>query len=196
MSVQPKRATAAALIAAVTSALLLRAQCAHSHGGLSMDEDTCKLRVGRYVMHFVGYQPDTVSGPKEFCEDIPQTGRTIVVLDYVDPELRDLPTEVRVIRDTGAPPEKLDEVTVLHLPPKLYPTGSLNFEVDFREPGKFIGLVSVGDQPKLQSRFPFSVGRGHSWLHWAAPVAIIAVAAVLLYRIGLRRRAKAMPAAS
>jgi hypothetical protein len=72
---------------------------AFAHGGLSMDEDTAS--VGPYLMHFVGYQPDSASGPKEFCEDIPETGRTIVVLDYLNDELRDLPTEVRIIRDTG-----------------------------------------------------------------------------------------------
>jgi hypothetical protein len=191
-----KRAGAAALLAVLASAVLMWVPRAHAHGGLSMDEDTCKLRVGRYVMHFVGYQPDSASGPKEFCEDIPGTGRTIVVLDYVDPELRDLPTEVRVIRDTGAPHDKLEDVTLLHLPPQLYPTGSLNFEFNFREPGKFVGLVTVGDKDKLESRFPFSVGRGQSWLHWALPVALIAAASVLLYRFGMRRRAKATPAAS
>lgn len=191
---QSERAFAALLAGLATALLLMWMQRVHAHGGLSMDEDTCKLRVGRYVMHFVGYQPDTASGPKEFCEDIPETGRTIVVLDYVDPELRDLPTEVRVIRDSGAPPDRLEEVTILHLPPRLYPTGSLNFELEFREPGRFVGLVTVGDRNKLESRFPFSVGRGQSWLHWALPLVSIAAASVLLYRFGMRRRAKATPA--
>jgi len=160
-----------------------------------MDEDTCKLRVGQYVMHFVGYQPDSPSGPKEFCEDIPETGRTIVVLDYVDAELRDLPTEVRVIRDTATPPHRLDEVTLLHLPPKVYPTGSLNFELTFSEPGKFVGLVTVGGVEKFESRFPFSVGRSHSWLHLVLSVALITGGSIVLYRFAMRRRAKAAPAA-
>ena len=93
----------AALICACAGLALGVSTLAAAHGGLSMDEDYCKLRVGQYVMHFVGYQPDSASGPKEFCEDIPETGRTIVVLDYVDDALRDLPTEVRIIRDTGSP---------------------------------------------------------------------------------------------
>lgn len=193
--IEVKRAARAALAAASVAALLAWSPRSSSHGGLSMDEDTCKLRVGRYVMHFVGYQPDSPSGPKEFCEDIPETGRTIVVLDYVDAELRDLPTEVRVIRDTGAPPQRLEEVTVLHLPPKIYPTGSLNFEFTFAEPGKFVGLVTVGSAEKFESRFPFSVGRSRSWLHLLVPVALIAGGSVMLYRFAMRRRAKAAPAA-
>lgn len=188
-----KRAALGAVAAAVAAALLAWSPRSSGHGGLSMDEDRCKLRVGRYVMHFVGYQPDSRSGPKEFCEDIPETGRTIVVLDYVDPELRDLPTEVRVIRDTGGAPERLEDVTVLHLPPKLYPTGSLNFELDFAQPGKFVGLVTVGGAQKFESRFPFSVGRAHSWLHLLLPALLMVAGSVVLYRYGMRRRAKAAP---
>jgi hypothetical protein len=184
-----------ALLGTCLAATLVWAPRLLAHGGLSMDEDTCKLRVGPYVMHFVGYQPDSPSGPKEFCEDIPETGRTIVVLDYVDPELRDLPTEVRVIRDTGAPPGQLEEVTLLHLPPRLYPTGSLNFEFNFPEPGKFVGLVTVGSGEKLESRFPFSVGRSRSWLHLAVPAVLAIAVALALYRFGMRRRSKATPAA-
>ena len=174
------------------AAATLTACCggAFAHGGLSMDEDTCKLRVGPYLMHFVGYQPDSASGPKEFCEDIPETGRTIVVLDYLNDELRDLPTEVRIIRDTGSD-AAADNVTLLHLPPKVYPTGSLNFEMNFPESGKFVGLVSVGGADKLVSRFPFSVGRRRPWLHLLLPGLLLAAGAIALYRFGMRRRDKA-----
>ncbi len=156
-----------------------------------MEEDYCKLRVGRFVMHFVGYQPDSASGPREFCEDIPETGRTVVVLDYVDDALRDLPTEVRVIRDTGSDAD-LDAITVAHLPAKVYPTGSLHFELDFPEAGRFVGLVSVTEGGKQHvSRFPFAVGRGARWWHFAAAGVAALVAAVALYRVALRRRSKA-----
>ena len=129
---------------------------ASAHGGLSMAEDMCKLTVGPYMMHFTGYQPENTQ-EKEFCEDIPSTGRTIVVLDYIEQELRDLPTEVRIIKDTGSE-ENLDAVTVLHLPPKVYPNGSVDFTYTFDQPGKFVGLVTVGEEPRHISRFPFSVG--------------------------------------
>jgi hypothetical protein len=185
-----KEALKAAASGASLAAALSGATGAMAHGGLSMDEDRCKLRVGRYVMHFVGYQPESASGPREFCEDIPETGRTIVVLDYLNDELRDLPTEVRIIKDTGSP-ARLEDVTVLHIPPKLYPSGSLNFELNFQEPGKFVGLVTVGGADKAVSRFPFSVGRTTSWLTLAVAALLTVVAAVLLYRFGVHRRNKA-----
>jgi hypothetical protein len=133
---------------------------AQAHGGLALAEDMCRLTIGPYNMHFTGYQPDNTRN-KEFCEDIPATGRTVVVLDYMEDALRPLPTEVRIIKDTGSE-QDLQAITVLHLPPKVYPAGSVNFEYNFDRPGKFVGLVTVGD--KHVSRFPFSVGETKIWL--------------------------------
>ena len=48
---------------------------AQAHGGLALAEDMCRLTIGPYNMHFTGYQPDNTRN-KEFCEDIPATGRT------------------------------------------------------------------------------------------------------------------------
>ena len=133
-----------------------------AHGGLALAEDMCRLTIGPYNMHFTGYQPDN-SRNKEFCEDIPATGRTVVVLDYMEDALRPLTTEVRVIRDTGSE-QDLQAITVLHLPAKVYPAGTVNFEYNFDKPGKFVGLVTVGGPKELVSRFPFSVGETKIWL--------------------------------
>jgi hypothetical protein len=162
---------------------------AQAHGGLALAEDMCKLRVGPYNMHFTGYQPDN-SRNKEFCEDIPEIGRTVVVLDYIEPELRPLPTEVRVIRDTGSE-QDLQAVTVLHLPSKVYPSGSVNFEYSFDKPGKYIGLVTVGDKQEHVSRFPFSVGESKVPLppgYFMIAFAGIAVVAAILFFLRGRRK--------
>lgn len=149
-----------------------------AHGGLSLADDICKLTIGPYTMHFTGYQPDSTQ-EKEFCEDIPATGRTVVALDYIEEALRPLPTEVRIIRDTGAPAgaeENLDAITVLHIPSKVYPNGSINFESDFAQPGKFVGLVTVRDKKEeYVSRFPFSVGEPKG----TSPYLIVAIAALI-----------------
>lgn len=159
-----------------------------AHGGLSMDEDQCKLRVGRWVMHFAGYQPESTAA-KEFCEDIPAVGATVVVLDYVDAELRDMPTEVRIIRDTGSE-QDLSAITVLHVPPKIYPSGSLSFEHNFDSPGKFVGLVTVGDKQKAVSRFPFSVGGGMPVWHYVASIIAAIAIALGFYTFAMRKQRK------
>lgn len=149
-----------------------------AHGGLSMAEDMCKLTVGPYMMHFSGYQPGNTQ-EKQFCEDIPATGQTIVVLDYVEKELRSLPTEVRIIRDTGSE-QNLDADTVLHLPAKVYPSGSVDFTYTFDKPGKFVGLVTVGEQQQHVSRFPFSVGEPKPWTKYLYSIYMFPVLALII----------------
>ena len=150
---------------------------AQAHGDLSMADAVCTLTTGHSTMHFTGYQPEATQ-EKEFCEDIPATGRTVVALDYIEEALRPLPTEVRIIRDTGDPgkePGNLDAITILHIPAKVYPNGSINFEYDFMQPGKFVGLVTVGDKQEYVSRFPFSVGEPKG----TSPYLIFGIAAVI-----------------
>ena len=160
---------------------------AQAHGGLALAEDMCRLTIGPYNMHFTGYQPDNTRN-KEFCDDIPATGRTVVVLDYMEDALRPLPTEVRIIKDTGSE-QDLQAITVLHLPPKVYPAGSVNFEYNFDRPGKFVGLVTVGD--KHVSRFPFSVGETKIWLppsYMLIALAGVAVIGVIVFAMRGRGR--------
>ncbi|MGQ0694018.1 MAG: hypothetical protein ACT4OL_00400 [Nitrospiraceae bacterium] len=164
---------------------------AHAHGGLSMAEDMCKLTVGPYMMHFTGYQP-SITQETQFCEDIPGTGRTVVVLDYLEEELRALPTEVRIIRDTGSE-QDLEAITVLHMLPEVYPNGSVNFEYTFEKPGKFVGLVTVGDKQEYVSRFPFSVGEFNFVSRYIlsiymVPIAAIASVAAIFFFLRDRRK--------
>jgi hypothetical protein len=149
-----KHAIAATIIAAST----LFATQVQAHGGLALAEDMCILTVGPYRMHFTGYQP--LSQEEEFCEDIPEVGKTVIALDYIQEELRPMTTEVRIIRDTGSE-DNLDAITVFHLPPKVYPSASITVDHVFPEKGKFVGLVKVsGGSQEYISRFPFSVGEG------------------------------------
>jgi hypothetical protein len=169
---------------------------ATAHGGLAMEKDYCKLRVGPHVMHFTGYQPGD-GYRKEFCEDIPSTGATIVILDFIDDALRDLPVSVRIIRDTGGGPERdLGNPIVYHVPPKIYPMGTFSFNYQFREAGNYVGLVTVGDGNKqVIGRFPFSVG-APPYLRYLFPAVLLAVGFGLVYGIWRwRRAAKGAPAA-
>jgi hypothetical protein len=162
-----------------------------------MAEDMCKLTIGPYMMHFTGYQPEE-SQAKQFCEDIPATGHTVVVLDYIEQDLRTLPVELRIIKDTGSE-ENLDAITVLHLPPKVYTNGSVDFEYTFDKPGKFVGLVTVGEKREYVSRFPFSVGelniftRYFMSIYMVPVVAVLAVAALLFFKRD-REKSHAAPA--
>jgi hypothetical protein len=162
-------------LAAWLLATVLLTSAAYAHGGVGMQDNRCVLRVGPDLMFFTGYQPQ--NSRDEFCDDIPSIGQTVVALDMQDTELRNMLTEIRLIKDDGthtrmnglpvltdselASKEVLDPVTISYLPPKKYPTGTLTFEHTFPETGKFIGIVTVQNEhgQTYVSQFPFSVGQ-------------------------------------
>ena len=170
---------------ALFAATLIATQ-AWAHGGGGGEDDKCKFEVGPYHMHFTGYQPDAVDGGREFCAHIPRTGRTVIVLDYIDDGLRDLPTEVRIVRDTGRDAD-LERNTVLHLPPKVYPTGSVSMEHRFDTPGVYASLVTVGGGKPHVSRFRFSVGKPDYTTYYLIAGTVAAGIALYLYTERKRR---------
>lgn len=133
---------------------------AAAHGGVKLEQDECVLKIGPSTMHFVGYQRS--GEEQEFCEDIAQTGPTVIGLTAVSADLRDMAIGVRVIKDVGAEKEKADieAATVFYRAPKVYQNGSMTFEHDFKEPGHYVGIVTVSDDlgNVWVSRFPFTVG--------------------------------------
>jgi hypothetical protein len=133
---------------------------AQAHGGVSIDGGQCIMKIGPDTMNFTGYQP--LKSREQFCDDIPDVGPTIIVLDAVQDELRDMSLEIRILRDVGQKDdsENLEANTEVYVPPKKYRTGTLNFEYNFATKGKFIGLVKAkaDDGREYVSRFPFSVG--------------------------------------
>jgi hypothetical protein len=129
------------------------AMAQHGH---ELAADTCVLQAGPYKMYFHSYLPDMYYD-RQFCQELPAIGNAVLVLDFVEQELRSLPVEVRVISDTGSE-GNLEASTIAHLPAKVYPTGSIDVKYNFDKPGKFVGLVSVGEKQEHVSRFSFSVG--------------------------------------
>ena len=146
----------------------LSAQAQHGH---ELATDTCILHIGPYKMYFNSYQPE-VYYDRQFCQELPATGNTVLVLDYVEQELRSLPIEVRIIKDTGSE-QDLEAITLVHLPAKIYPTGSIDVKYNFDKPGKFVGLVSLGEKQEHVSRFPFSVGEAGVISHFTHYMMIL-----------------------
>ena len=167
----------------------LSAQAQHFH---ELDKNFCILKFGTYGMHLTEYQPDT-SDRQELCGDIPSTGRTVVVLDFIEGELRSLPVEIRVIKDTGSE-QDLQAITVVHLPAKVYTGGFINFEYSFSQPGKFIGIITVRGKEEHVARFPISVGEGGMASHLMhymmviVPVAVLAGGAAIFFFVRGRRK--------
>lgn len=139
---------------------------ASAHGGVKLEQDECVLRIGPNTMHFIGYQRS--GEEQEFCEDIAQTGPTVIALEAVSDEMRDMAIGVRVIKDVGGEANEkgdLTAATVFKMEPKVYRNGIMTFEHDFKESGHYVGIVTVRDDlgNEWVSRFPFTVGLYTFW---------------------------------
>ena len=135
---------------------------AYAHGGVSLNEGQCIMKIGPDTMAFTGYQP--LKSRDQFCDDIPDVGPTIIVLDAQQDELRDMALDIRILRNVGQKDDKenMDANTEVYVPAKKYKTGTLNFEYNFAKNGNFIGLVTARSDDGTKeyvSRFPFSVGQ-------------------------------------
>jgi hypothetical protein len=194
------------LYAAWLLATVLFTSGAFAHGGVSVQGNKCIMRIGPDMMYFTGYQPQ--SSREEFCDDIPNAGQMVVALDMQEKELRDMATEIRIIKDVGthttlngypyltdaelADTGVLEQTTVFYLAPKKYPTGTLTFEHNFPETGKFIGIVTVKNDhgQTYVSQFPFSVGTpiAKSLAIWGILAAAVLAAAFGLWRFSLKKK--------
>lgn len=97
---------------------------AGAHGNVTIEEDVCVQRVGGNLVHFNAYQPQHAA-KAQYCTDIPAEGDTFLVLDLVDPILRNLPIGVRVIKGLA---EAAEGETVAYWPPMTHPDGVLSGE--------------------------------------------------------------------
>jgi hypothetical protein len=173
---------------AIAHAILLLAAlapaAASAHGAVTMENDVCKMRIGRMFMHFTGYQPQ--SSRAEFCQDIPEVGRAIIVLDMVDKELRDMPISFEVVRTTESGPipdfDAVDRKNVIiKLDRKTYPNGSIKADMTFTEPGNYVGMVMTDIGTPVMATFPFAVGQSSFWRSMAIFVSTLIVAAAAIF---------------
>jgi hypothetical protein len=173
-----------------------------AHGGVDMEADKCILRLGAAKAHFAGYQPEHRAS-QEFCEDIPEVGRAVMVVDFVEPELRARVFELRILKDVDGLEAKtrhenlgdaaqIEKRTLVALPPKVYPRGTVTLDYRFTQPGWYIGLLSATDPATGKtdhSVFPFRVGVRNYWKYLPVPIFFIGLA-LLLYRFTRQRGSK------
>ena len=120
--------------------LLLIAALAHpgiamAHGDADMEQDPCMRLVGENMVHFSAYQPQ-YEIQNQYCTEIPQEGDTFLVVDLIDPGLRDELIGMRVIRGKGK--NEAEGEIVADVRPSFHPDGVLRGEVRLNE-----GLYTV-----------------------------------------------------
>lgn len=159
-----------------------------------LSSDACIIQIDFYSVHFTAYQPDS-SGNTQFCQDLPDTGPSIFVLDYLHDSLKEVPVDFRIIRNvTGQGRfvklkhvEEIDDLeahTVFYQPAVIQADASLKVEYDFKEKGRYIAIVSAGHPNNnniYTAVFPFEVGRSR-WAYWPFVVVLLAVPGFVIKR--------------
>lgn len=167
-------------------------------GAVMLADNPCLIRVGFYDVHFTAYQPET-RGDEGFCEALPDTGETLLVLDYLHDSLREVPVELRVIRDATELGRfarledvralgDLSEHTVFHRPGVVEPDGSYQATHGFTEPGSYLAIITAGhptEDKRYTAVLPFTVGLGGLGYLWIAAMALLILGG--LGWLGLRR---------
>jgi hypothetical protein len=133
---------------------------------VSMDKSPrvkeCAVMIGNEAIQVSGYEPDV--SEEKYCEEFPSAGRIIFAFDLGSPAMRELPVEIRIIKDQALAPSAdagLASVTEAYLPPRIYKSGTINLDHDFKESGQFIALLTLIEPTgeKKTAQFKFSVGR-------------------------------------
>lgn len=163
-----------------------------------LQDDVCLMKIGFYTAHFTAYQPKS-SGNKEFCEDLPDTGETIFVLDYLHSSLKEVPLSFRIIHDvTGLGRfvkwediEKLGDIetqTVYFEPARVEPSASFRVTYNFSQKGDYVGIAIAGHPSNSSTYvavFPFRVGKAE--FPYAIVLFLVALLIVAAYLVRMSR---------
>jgi len=116
-------------------AALLHPGVAAAHGTASGEDDPCMRQAGEILVHFNAYQPQ-YQLRDQYCTDIPKEGDTFLIVDLVDPALRNEPVGMRIVKGNGS--NEIEDQIVADIRPSTHPDGVLRSEVRLDE-----GLYTV-----------------------------------------------------
>ena len=140
---------------------------AHRGGG---PNDPCERKVQNSLIHITLYQPQ-FDPDAEYCDQIPRAGNTVLVVDVLGDNLRQLPLGVQVVANDDSSSHRV----VFSLPPKIYRRGVADAQVILDSGGAYITEISLGEG-SAQQVFAFRV-RVASWYR---PLIIPALAILVL----------------
>ncbi|MDR4518854.1 MAG: hypothetical protein MRK00_15905 [Nitrosomonas sp.] len=112
------------------------------HGAEELEDDSCMRRIGENMIHLSVYQPQ-VDEAGHYCTDIPATGNTVLVVDLVDPILREMPIGVKLVRGS----REEDGEVLANIRASVYADGVINTH-QVLEQGRHLLVITVdGVQP-------------------------------------------------
>jgi hypothetical protein len=141
-----------------------------AHGSVTAEEDLCIINIGYFKAHFKIHLP-RIRQHEEFCEDLPEAGEAVFVMDYIHGDLGSVAMDFRIIKNvTGLGRfAKLDDVQAIKDidgATVYYQLPSIERDVfialhHFDETGEYLGIVTAKNPQTQQvyaAVFPFEVG--------------------------------------
>ncbi|MDD5272166.1 MAG: hypothetical protein PHU14_05550 [Methylovulum sp.] len=154
-----------------------------AHRGAVNEVDPCNILVGDERVHFTAYTP-SFNNTKEYCQSIPNVGKTNLVFDYEGKSLRNLTVEFEVTKEP-------EGTRIFYQEPKKIKSGTVNGLVDFSQfgAGNYLAHVAIvhGDK-RSDSHIPFSVGLEKETSN-NLPIKSLIMAAILALLFYVMKRA-------
>jgi hypothetical protein len=178
-----RQVTGAGVAVLILVAALYHPGVVAAHGTVSGEDDPCMRRVGEILVHFNAYQPQ-YQLRDQYCTDIPKEGDTFLVVDLVDPALRNEPVGMRIVKGNGS--NEIEDQIVADIRPSTHPDGVLRSEVRLDE-----GLytVTIASEKQNLMRRPQYLLRVHMIDYQklmrsvAAPLIGVLLFALLAYKL-------------
>lgn len=140
-----------------------------SHGSVTADGDLCRIQVGYLTAHFKIYLP-RAHQHQQFCEDLPDRGEAVFVMEYIHDQLSSAAVDFRIIRNvTGlgrfATLNDVNEIEDLEAVTVFYQAARVDNDVltaihSFDHAGEYLGIVTASNpntQRVYSAVFPFEV---------------------------------------
>ncbi|NBT22005.1 MAG: hypothetical protein EBT19_02550 [Methylocystaceae bacterium] len=167
--------------------LTTRVQAQQVTGGPIQQVEQCIAKLGPNTLAFTFYQPR--KSRDQFCEEVPEVGPTIIVIDSMQDELRDMALELRVLKAAELDGAEKEQIVEAYLPPTIFRSGTIEYEHNFLERGNYVALIRARDQDgskEYNATFGFSVGES-SKREWVA-TSFLTVSALGGFWLWFRRR--------
>ncbi|MBC7840115.1 MAG: hypothetical protein H7Y39_15985 [Nitrospiraceae bacterium] len=120
-----------------------------AHEGMDLEVDPCVRWVGESAVHFSSYQPQ-YELKTQYCTDIPKTGETFLVVDLVDPALRNVPVGLQIVKGNGR--NEAEAQTVADWRPSRHPAGVISGETTLDE-GLYRVIITAEGQKPLRYQY-------------------------------------------
>lgn len=172
------------VVGALAVLTILLPGVASAHGNVSINEDMCVQRVGGNLIHFNAYQPQN-EAMAQYCTDIPGEGDTFLVVDLVDPGLRNMPVGVRVVRGLS---ETAENETVAYWPPSIHLDGVVRGEAKLAKGLYKVIITPEGFSPSSYLLRVQQIDYGKMARNAIGPLTVLLLLALIGYELSKSKR--------